>query len=100
MPKGIRSHYNYALNEDSWKSMMNDAIKASDIKDVRARYPDGASIPVVKAIYTADGTRYERRLAIVKRNLSFNVSTTEGTYTWVQVAQWERQQINEKSTYL
>lgn len=98
MPKGIRSYYNYALNEDSWKSMMHDAIKASDIKDVRARYPDGASIPVVKAIYTADGTRYEKRLAIVKRNLSFNVSTTEGTYTWVQVAQWERQQINEKST--
>lgn len=98
MPKGIRSYYNYALNEESWNSMMHEAIKVSDIKNIRAKYPDGASIPVIKPIYTADGTRYERRLAIVKKNLSFNVSTTEGTYTWVQVAQWERQQINEKST--
>lgn len=97
MPRGIRAYYNYALNEDSWKSMMHEAIKVSDIREVRARYPDGATIPVVKEIYTADGTIYEKRLAIVKRNLSFNVSTTEGTYTWVQVAQWERQQINEKS---
>lgn len=78
--------------------MMHEAIKVSDIRNVKAKYPDGATIPVVKEIYTADGTIYERRLAIVKRNLSFNVSTTEGTYTWVQVAQWERQQISEKST--
>lgn len=97
MPRGIKAYYNYAVNEESFRLMMHESIRASDIRELRNRYPDGSSIPIIKAVYTADGTKYVEKEAIVKKGFNFNVWTTEGTYTWVQVAQWERQKIIKKS---
>lgn len=97
MPRGIKAYYNYTLSEENFKSMMHESIRASDIRALRKKYPDGSSIPVIKSVYTADGTKYVEMEAIVKKGFSFNVWTTEGTFTWVQIAQWQRKELIKKS---